>query len=100
MITEISRAYKFRIYPNEQQQEIIQKGIDVDRFSFNHLLKVEVDTTERLKSYGYTTSEELKACRKKYKLYFNKFEASNYLTILSNLVVLFLKHIQQFVIIQ
>lgn len=83
MITEISRAYKFRIYPNEQQQEIIQKGIDVDRFSFNHLLKVEVDTTERLKSYGYTTSEELKACRKKYKLYFNKFEASNYLTILS-----------------
>lgn len=83
MITEISKAYKFRIYPNEQQQEIIQKGIDVDRFSFNHLLKIEVDTAERLKSYGYTTSEELKACRKKYKLYFDKFAASNYLTMLS-----------------
>lgn len=83
MITEISKAYKFRIYPNDMQKEIIQKGIDVDRFIYNYMLRGELDTVQILQNYGLTDKNELKNWRTKHKLYFNAFEESKHLTILS-----------------
>jgi transposase len=83
MIKEINKAFKFRIYPDDKQKEIIQKGIDVDRFIYNHMLRCELDTIQILKNSGFTNKDDLNACRKKYKMYFNAFESSNYLTKLS-----------------
>lgn len=34
----VHKAYKFRIYPNRQQQELIAKTIGCSRFVFNHFL--------------------------------------------------------------
>ncbi|SEJ78790.1 Helix-turn-helix domain-containing protein, partial [Trichococcus ilyis] len=34
----IHKAYKFRIYPNQEQQILIAKTIGCSRFVFNHFL--------------------------------------------------------------
>ena len=39
----INRSYKFRIYPNKQQQELIQKTFGCVRFVYNYFLKDCID---------------------------------------------------------
>lgn len=34
----VNKAYKFRIYPNKQQEELINKTFGCSRFVFNHFL--------------------------------------------------------------
>ena len=34
----VNKAYKFRLYPNKQQRELINKTIGCSRFVFNHFL--------------------------------------------------------------
>ncbi|MDQ0178339.1 helix-turn-helix domain-containing protein [Bacillus chungangensis] len=34
----VNKAYKFRIYPNEEQKTLIAKTIGCSRFVFNHFL--------------------------------------------------------------
>ena len=36
----VNKAYKFRLYPNKQQRELITKTIGCSRFVFNHFLNV------------------------------------------------------------
>jgi putative transposase len=39
----VNKAYKFRLYPNEKQTELIQKTIGCSRFVFNFFLRKEKD---------------------------------------------------------
>ena len=38
------KAYKFRLYPNEQQKEIIHKTFGCSRFVYNHYLQIQKET--------------------------------------------------------
>ena len=40
---QINRAYKFRMYPNEEQKEIINKTIGCSRFIYNMMLERKKD---------------------------------------------------------
>ncbi|EJQ37579.1 hypothetical protein IEE_05138 [Bacillus cereus BAG5X1-1] len=40
----VNKAYKFRIYPNKQQEIVIAKTIGCSRFVFNHFLALWNDT--------------------------------------------------------
>ena len=37
------RAYKYRIYPNKQQEELIQKTFGCVRFVYNQCLAYKID---------------------------------------------------------
>ena len=34
------RTYKFRLYPNKKQEEILNKSFDICRFVYNQLLEM------------------------------------------------------------
>lgn len=52
----VNKAYKFRIYPNKQQQELIVKTIGCSRFVFNHFLNAWNDTYKQTgKGLTYNT---------------------------------------------
>lgn len=62
----IHKAYKFRIYPNKQQERLIAKTMGCSRFMFNHFLAKwkEVDK-ETGKVLTYTVcSGQLPALKK------------------------------------
>ena len=46
----INRAYKFRIYPNEKEQELINKTIGCSRFVYNYMLSLKKENS-KLSSY-------------------------------------------------
>ena len=43
---EQMKAYKFRIYPNEVQKELIEKTFGCTRFVYNHMLALQIKTYE------------------------------------------------------
>ena len=43
-------AYKFRIYPNKQQQEMITKTFGCSRFVYNHYLNMRIESYQKDKS--------------------------------------------------
>src|SRR5699024_12048076 len=52
----IHKAYKFRIYPNKNQEVLIAKTIGCSRFVFNHFLAKWKDAYEETgKGLTYTT---------------------------------------------
>lgn len=64
----ILRAYKYRIYPNKQQQEQINKTIGCCRFVYNYYLnkKIELYQSEQ-KSLGYNAcANDLKNLKSQY----------------------------------
>jgi len=54
----MNKAYKFRIYPNEKQIELIEKTFGCTRFVYNHFLnqRIELYRSEG-KSIGYTKQQ-------------------------------------------
>lgn len=40
---KINRAYKFRIYPNKSQQEVLTKQFGASRFIYNYFLRARID---------------------------------------------------------
>jgi len=65
----ILRAYKYRIYPNKKQQELINKTIGCCRFVYNYYLnkKIELYKTEQ-KSIGYNAcANDLKNLKNQYE---------------------------------
>lgn len=44
------RAYKYRIYPNEEQSEKIEKTFDACRFVYNYYLKMQIDSYKQGKN--------------------------------------------------
>lgn len=60
----INKAYKFRIYPNQEQQELIDKTIGCSRFIYNEFLaKAKKDN---YKSYSKNSSQ-LPKLKKEYE---------------------------------
>jgi len=65
----ILRAYKYRIYPNKTQAELINKTIGCYRFVYNYYLakKINLYKTEQ-KSMNYTAcANDLKNLKKEYE---------------------------------
>ena len=57
----INKAYKFRIYPNKKQMELINKTIGCSRFVFNFFLgnkKIKMLTGTSLKKWFKTVNFE------------------------------------------
>lgn len=40
---QMEKAFKFRIYPNKTQEELIQKTFECVRFVFNYFLQRRID---------------------------------------------------------
>jgi putative transposase len=65
----ILKAYKYRIYPNKQQTELINKTIGCYRFVYNHYLaqRIELYKTEQ-KSMTYNVcANDLKNLKNQYE---------------------------------
>lgn len=50
-----NKAYKFRLYPNKQQQEQIDKTIGCCRFLYNIMLSDKIDCYKENKTMLYNT---------------------------------------------
>lgn len=56
----MERAYKYRIYPNKKQQELIQKTFGCARFVYNHFLDLRIKTYENnKKSLSFNDTSKL-----------------------------------------
>lgn len=56
----MEKGYKFRIYPNKQQEELIQKTFGCVRFVYNHYLdkrKAAYESDKRTLNYGACSSD-------------------------------------------
>lgn len=86
----ITKAYKFRIYPTQNQKKIFDDCFRVDNFIFNFFLGIEQETYDVLYMYGLRNGKEkedkkLNQWRTKHKLWFNRFDASKLLTKISKM---------------
>jgi len=82
------KAYKFRIYPTKSQAKIIDNNFRISNFIYNHFLATEIEIVDILKAYGLRNGKNkkdkhLNKWRTKYKLWFNRFDGSIYLTNLA-----------------
>lgn len=76
----ISKAYKFRIYPNKRESEIIDNNFRINNFIYNYFLGIEIDTVDILKSYGLNNGKEkdekyLNDWRTKHDLWFDDYKS-------------------------
>lgn len=46
----ITKSYKFRLYPNQYQKQMIEKTFGCKRFVFNHFLAKSIQDYESTKS--------------------------------------------------
>ncbi|PXW88443.1 helix-turn-helix protein [Streptohalobacillus salinus] len=65
----VNKAYKFRIYPNSEQETLIAKTIGCSRFVFNHFLSVGNDTYKKTGKglSDYACSSQLPKLKKEYE---------------------------------
>jgi putative transposase len=49
-VNNVEKAYKYRIYPNKQQEELIQKTFGCCRFVYNHYLAKRIELYKKDKS--------------------------------------------------
>lgn len=63
------KAYKYRLYPNKEQETIINKSIGSCRFVFNHYLAKRIESyKDNQKSLGYNdNANDLKILKKEYE---------------------------------
>ena len=64
---KFNKAYKFRLYPNNQQQYLLDKTFGCCRFIYNQMLAERINIYEHLKndkeslySYKYKTEKQFK----------------------------------------
>lgn len=64
----MEKAFKFRIYPNKHQQELIQKTFGCCRFVYNHYLakRIEIYKTDKLTLNYYACANDLKTLKQEY----------------------------------
>jgi len=56
----MEKAYKYRIYPNKKQQELIQKTFGCSRFVYNYFLDLRIkEYKENAKTLSYNDSSKL-----------------------------------------
>ena len=91
----ISKAYKFRIYPNKQQEQAIQDSFRVYNFVYNFALSLDKETNEVLRMYGLNDRDSLYKYKTENKLWFNVFEYGKIITRISKLSQFyFLKNVE------
>ncbi|MCC0744303.1 helix-turn-helix domain-containing protein, partial [Clostridioides sp. ZZV14-6044] len=63
------KAFKFRIYPNQTQKEIIEKSFGCSRFVYNHMLALQKESYEKEgKSHSkYDLIKKLPSLKKEYE---------------------------------
>ena len=63
------KAYKFRIYPNNHQKEIIKKTFGCSRFIYNKMLAIQIKSYEENKKIfsKYELMKKLPSLKKEYK---------------------------------
>lgn len=63
------KAYKFRIYPNNSQKEIIEKSFGCSRFIYNKMLSIQINSYEENKKIfsKYELMKKLPGLKKEYK---------------------------------
>jgi len=76
----IDTAYYMRIYPNDEQKELIDKFIRTNHFIYNFFLRQQKDILEDLNQKGIHDITERKKYMKENELYFNWYDASSKLT--------------------
>lgn len=72
----MGKAYKYRIYPNKKQQELIQKTFGCARFVYNYFLdlrQTEYKNNKKLISYNKTS--ELLTSLKKENIWFKEIDS-------------------------
>ena len=57
---KILRGYKFRIYPNNQQENFINQNIEACRFIYNAMLADKINYYEKEKKFLQTTPAQYK----------------------------------------
>ena len=62
------KAYKFRIYPNNYQKEIIEKTFGCCRFVYNKMLSIQIKSYEENKKIfsKYELMKKLPSLKKEY----------------------------------
>ena len=80
----VEKAYKFRIYPNKNQEELINKTFGCCRFIYNRYLAKRIELYENNKeTYSYKQcSSDLTHLKKEWvwlKLEINKYQKEEYL---------------------
>ena len=65
----MEKAYKFRIYPNKEQEVLIQKTFGCTRFVYNYYLakKIELYETDKTSMNFYACSADLKEFKKSFE---------------------------------
>ena len=56
---KINKTYKFRMYPNKIQEELINKTIGSSRFAYNHMLKRIQENKEYYQVDRYYVSSQI-----------------------------------------
>lgn len=81
----VNKAYKFYIYPNRKQAELINKTIGCSRFVFNYFLAKQKDAywhrVEGMKQNGQLPKNEWKS------EYFNKYDSVKAVRDLKNAIL-------------
>lgn len=87
---EINKAYKFRIYPNEKQMEIIEKTFGCSRFVYNHFLnqRNEVYSNEK-RCMKYTEQQNQLPSMKKEFTWLKEIDSTSLQMTLRNLDIAF-----------
>jgi putative transposase len=85
-VVKINKAYKFRIYPNEKQIEIIEKSFGCSRFVYNHFLnqRNEVYTSEK-RCMKYTEQQNQLPSMKKDFVWLKEVDSTSLQISLRNL---------------
>ncbi|QGU96690.1 IS200/IS605 family element transposase accessory protein TnpB [Clostridium bovifaecis] len=85
-MVEINKAYKFRIYPNEKQIEIIEKTFGCSRFVYNHFLnqRNEVYSNEK-RCMRYTEQQNQLPSMKKEFVWLKEIDSTSLQMALRNL---------------
>ena len=63
----IYKTYKFRLYPNNEQETLLNKTFGCTRFVFNHMLAERKETYERLKDDKEKLKKHKYRTEKQYK---------------------------------
>lgn len=93
----IYKAYKFRLYPTSEQQQILKQHVGNARFIWNHFLRINKESYEKTKKFIFTN--QLNALLPKLKKEFPFLKGSIALS-LQQVSVNFNKALKEFILFQ
>jgi putative transposase len=92
----MEKAYKYRIYPNKKQQELIQKTFGCSRFIYNYFLDLSIkEYKENAKTLSYNDSSRLLTQLKKELLWLKEPDKDSLQKSLKDLDVAYQKFFKE-----